>query len=766
MAATGCRVAMTGHSTLVIVFVYLPASKQFLRSDLEALLVLGDAVIFFGDTNCKNPKWSCSVANYSGNKLERLEDKLGFKIIDLFTSSYYLGVFSNRLSKLDIAVIKGVALNKDTSLYLKSSYDSICLNGVEIVECLAHSIKSQRSQASPPHDILRIHSIEEKVRHKASLESKDDLSPVSVSEVQRLIKSFKTGKAPCLDNNSDKFSNLETPGYVGFANLPNQVHRKSVKKGFEFTLMVVGESGLGKSTLVNSLFLTDLYPERVIPDAAEKTNQTVKLDASTVEIEERGVKLRLTVVDTPGYGDAIDNTDCFKNAMTSLADKQADLAVITKLKYRWSSRESYGDDAVGYVQLKRESNICTVKCRVCPEHKVRSKPYTVTIIVDEKNSVIISSQCHDCAASAGGCKHAVAFLMWLHRRSEEPSCTQVQCYWKKSELSKIMAPRKKLTREEKLQKKREAERQRYQKIKNDPEKYKLQKQKKKKIFEKEEKGLIKTVDQMTPREQRKARKIWKKKAKERRQRLALQNVTNIPAVPSTSDVDDQLPQRIFLTKALAAKLKSDRARRQRYLMIKKKKDETINKLKAKVACYKKRLQRLRKREKHTPNSKVEEVMNSPCARETVKKKLLFAEVLHQQLKENYSALPNEKEKRIFKRVISGKLVRKYGILQNEKNIKPLRKIGKVQLIDDKRKAKEGYEIMKRKIINFLEDDSNTRLCAGKRDYVTKKGDRRQKKSPVGYFEKSSQFVHDEVQYYDLVFIILSFKTILDCTTEL
>lgn len=29
--------------------------------------------------------------------------------------------------------------------------------------------------------------------------------------------------------------------YVGFANLPNQVHRKSVKKGFEFTLMVVGE---------------------------------------------------------------------------------------------------------------------------------------------------------------------------------------------------------------------------------------------------------------------------------------------------------------------------------------------------------------------------------------------------------------------------------------------------------------------------------------------------------------------------------------------
>ena len=33
----------------------------------------------------------------------------------------------------------------------------------------------------------------------------------------------------------------EIEGYVGFANLPNQVYRKSVKRGFEFTLMVVGE---------------------------------------------------------------------------------------------------------------------------------------------------------------------------------------------------------------------------------------------------------------------------------------------------------------------------------------------------------------------------------------------------------------------------------------------------------------------------------------------------------------------------------------------
>ncbi|CAG9839219.1 unnamed protein product [Diabrotica balteata] len=284
---------------------------------------------------------------------------------------------------------------------------------------------------------------------------------------------------------------------------------------------------------------------------------------------------------------------------------------------------------------------------------------------------------------------------------------------------------KKLTREERLQKKREAEKLRYQKIKNDPEKYELQKQKEKqKYLNKKEKGLIKTVDQMTPREQRKAQKIWRKKASERRQRLVLQNITNHSVTPSMSDVNDQSFN--SHKRVVAAKHKSDRARRQRYLD-NKKKDETINKLKTRLACYRKRLQRLRKPEKLTPNSKVEQMLNSPSSRDTVKKNLLFAEVLNQQLKENYSSLPSNKEKRIFKRMISGKLVRKYGILQNEKNMKPLRKIGYVQLLENKRKAKTNCEIIKRKIINFLQDDSNTRLCAGKRNYLTKKGDRKQKR---------------------------------------
>jgi len=100
-------------------------------------------------------------------------------------------------------------------------------------------------------------------------------------------------------------------GYVGFANLPNQVYRKSVKKGFEFNLMVMGETGLGKSTLVNSMFLTDIYSE-AHPGPSQRLKKTVQVETSQVLLKEGGVNLTLTIVDTPGFGDAVDNSACWQ----------------------------------------------------------------------------------------------------------------------------------------------------------------------------------------------------------------------------------------------------------------------------------------------------------------------------------------------------------------------------------------------------------------------------------------------------------------------
>jgi septin family protein len=86
------------------------------------------------------------------------------------------------------------------------------------------------------------------------------------------------------------------------------VHRKSVKKGFEFTVLVVGESGTGRMSLINCLFKTNIHSGT---ERKSKKNGKVEMVTHTVEIEERGVKLKLTVVDAAGFGDGLDCTkDC------------------------------------------------------------------------------------------------------------------------------------------------------------------------------------------------------------------------------------------------------------------------------------------------------------------------------------------------------------------------------------------------------------------------------------------------------------------------
>lgn len=45
------------------------------------------------------------------------------------------------------------------------------------------------------------------------------------------------------------------------------------------------------------------------PATTERITQTVEITKHVVDIEEKGVKLRLTIVDTPGFGDAVNNTE-------------------------------------------------------------------------------------------------------------------------------------------------------------------------------------------------------------------------------------------------------------------------------------------------------------------------------------------------------------------------------------------------------------------------------------------------------------------------
>ncbi|WPK23431.1 hypothetical protein PUMCH_000671 [Australozyma saopauloensis] len=114
-----------------------------------------------------------------------------------------------------------------------------------------------------------------------------------------------------------KIIKRKVSGFVGFANLPKQWHRKSVRRGFTFNCMVVGEGGLGKATLVNTLFNREIIApkpveELTVEDENEGVEPVLKIETTSAEIEEDGVKLKLNVVTAPGFGEAINNTDSWK----------------------------------------------------------------------------------------------------------------------------------------------------------------------------------------------------------------------------------------------------------------------------------------------------------------------------------------------------------------------------------------------------------------------------------------------------------------------
>ena len=85
---------------------------------------------------------------------------------------------------------------------------------------------------------------------------------------------------------------------------------------------LLGESGLGKSTLVNTLFNTSLYPpkERKEP-SLDIIPKTVTIQSISADIEEAGVRLRLTVVDTPGFGDFVNNDESWRPIVDNIEQR-------------------------------------------------------------------------------------------------------------------------------------------------------------------------------------------------------------------------------------------------------------------------------------------------------------------------------------------------------------------------------------------------------------------------------------------------------------
>jgi cell division control protein 11 len=116
--------------------------------------------------------------------------------------------------------------------------------------------------------------------------------------------------------------------------------RKTLKKGIQFTLMVVGQSGTGRSTFINSLCGQEVVESSsTIPLPTDGSQERdFRLREENVELEDNdGVKISLSLIDTPGFGDSLDNTSSF-NIITDYLKHQYDEILLEESRVRRNPR--------------------------------------------------------------------------------------------------------------------------------------------------------------------------------------------------------------------------------------------------------------------------------------------------------------------------------------------------------------------------------------------------------------------------------------------
>lgn len=130
--------------------------------------------------------------------------------------------------------------------------------------------------------------------------------------------------------------------------------RKSSKKGYQLCVMVCGRSGTGKSTFINSLCDTEdenalVYNQE---ELVTKPAKTMHITAKQCSVEQPGTDankttIHLTVLDTPGFGDAIDNSRC-SDTLIQYLEEQYDKILKEETKVNRNPRQ---DDSRVHVCL-------------------------------------------------------------------------------------------------------------------------------------------------------------------------------------------------------------------------------------------------------------------------------------------------------------------------------------------------------------------------------------------------------------------------------
>lgn len=303
--------------------------------------------------------------------------------------------------------------------------------------------------------------------------------------------------------------------------------------------------------------------------------------------------------------------------------------------------------------------------------------------------------------------------------------------------------KKKLTKEEKLAKDRLRKKNKYAEIKNDPEQYRIQKEKERRRYLlRKEKNKIISIQDMSERAKREQRRRWRKNSRKYLKKLEeqkkIQNIL-LNDSPPMSEVDVAEPPPVLdplevgnnsqsktevQENSAQDRKNASRIRKLRYKSAKVigKLKEDINKLKREKDVLRKKIQRIKFQKEKEMKSKEDTIEKNDNQLlkdvkadkvEEVKKKLLFNESLTRGVCEHYKNL-RKKEKRPFSEEI----------LKDKAKFKKHKVLAKVPFVLRNKitetEHKNKTDEMKQQIQRFFEDDINSQMAPGKND-IAKQG---------------------------------------------
>lgn len=129
-----------------------------------------------------------------------------------------------------------------------------------------------------------------------------------------------------------RIKEIDSDDPVGIDNLPHQLVAKRFQEDFPFNILLIGETGVGKSTLISCLFNLPLDDS-----LKSHSSSVVELKSHTHVLREKGVCLKLTLIETVGYGDQINGEGSVKNILKWIDNQfEAYFAQDSKFKRSWS----------------------------------------------------------------------------------------------------------------------------------------------------------------------------------------------------------------------------------------------------------------------------------------------------------------------------------------------------------------------------------------------------------------------------------------------